>query len=130
MMLPFKPATLPAILPSLSENPALARDGTVHVESFLTKDAEAGNAGARFILGEMYAAGLAVRRDCARALHWLGKAAEQKKSGAQFTLGEMHGEGQCVPQDSKAAKAWFGKACGGGAQEGCAGARGLEEAGF
>lgn len=65
--------------------------------------AEAGNAGAQFCVGRMYANGFGVDMNDEQALKWYGLAAEQGHGEAAFSLGVMHANGWGVPMDDKAA---------------------------
>ena len=72
--------------------------------------AEAGDAGAQFILGSMYVIGDSVPPDAAEAVAWYRRAAEQGHAAAQINLGAMYAEGRGVPPDAAAAVAWYRRA--------------------
>ena len=61
-------------------------------------------------LGVMYANGLGVSRDYAKAAHWYRKAAEQGDGWAQTNLGLMYRHGQGVSKDEAKAAYWYRKA--------------------
>jgi TPR repeat protein len=61
--------------------------------------AEAGDAQAKFWLGEMYAYGDGVPQDDKKAAKWFRLAAEQGDADAQYQLGWMYNHGEGVPQD-------------------------------
>ena len=68
--------------------------------------AEAGDAGAQFILGGMYVIGDSVPPDAAEAVAWYRRAAEQGHARAQYNLGGLYREGLGVPpQRSRGAAA-------------------------
>ena len=69
--------------------------------------AEAGNAGAQFCVGMMYANGFGVDMNDEQALKWYGLAAAQGHGEAAFNLGVMHANGWGVPMDDKAAFDWY-----------------------
>ena len=72
--------------------------------------AEAGDAGAQFILGGMYVIGDSVPPDAAAAVAWYRRAAEQGHARAQYNLGVMYERGDGVPPDAAAAVAWYRRA--------------------
>ena len=72
--------------------------------------AEAGDAGAQFILGGMYVIGDSVPPDAAEAVAWYRRGAEQGHARAQYNLGVMYERGDGVPQDAAAAVAWCRRA--------------------
>ena len=80
--------------------------------------AEQGDAGARFILGLMYAKGDGVPHDYVAAMRWYRMAAEQGHAAAQFNLADMYKYGKAVAQDYVQAYMWWS----------VAGASGFEEA--
>jgi len=69
--------------------------------------AEAGDAGAQFCVGRMYANGFGVDMNDEQALNWYGLAAEQGHGEAAFNLGVMHANGWGVPMDDKIAFEWY-----------------------
>jgi TPR repeat protein len=81
--------------------------------------AEAGDAAAQSMVGEMYRDGVGVKADTAQALHWLELAATAGDRDAQAALGSMYDEGRGVAADPAAALAWFRRA----AEAGHAGAQ-------
>jgi TPR repeat protein len=68
--------------------------------------AAAGNAGAAYTLGIMYAK----QRMFGKAIEWLLKAAKANHISAQLSLGIMYAEGRGVQQDYKEAMQWFRRA--------------------
>jgi uncharacterized protein len=75
----------------------------------LTGIAEAGNAGAQFLLGRAYRKGTGVAQDNSKALDWYQKAAEKGHAAAQFDLGELYDQGLGVAQNYGTATQWFQK---------------------
>lgn len=75
-----------------------------------TREAEAGDADAKFLLGLMYAQGEGVPQDSAKAVAWWQKAAAQGDANAQYNLGAMYANGEGVLQDSVKAVEWWQKA--------------------
>ena len=73
----------------------------------LRASAEAGDAGAQFILGSMYVIGDSVPPDAAEAVAWYRRAAEQGHARAQYNLGGLYAEGRGVPPDAVEALMWF-----------------------
>jgi len=71
------------------------------------KKAEAGDAGAQFNLGVMYANGEGLVKDQVQAVKWYRKAAEQGMATAQFNLGVMYVAGEGVIKDPIEAHAWW-----------------------
>lgn len=71
---------------------------------------EKGYIGAQVNLGTMYAYGVGVEQDYAKAAEWFKKAAEQGNAGAQFNLGRMYEVGDGVEQDSVKAADCYKKA--------------------
>ena len=69
--------------------------------------ADQGNATAQYDLGVMYANGLGVPEDDAKAVRWLRLAAGQGYGAAQFTLGLWYDHGLGVPQDDIEAVRWY-----------------------
>lgn len=76
----------------------------------LQKQARAGDAGAQYLLGFMYAEGQGVAKDEAEALKWYTKAAEQGHADAQLSLAMMYAEGRGTAKDDKQAIKWYTKA--------------------
>ncbi|MBM3840675.1 MAG: sel1 repeat family protein [Verrucomicrobia bacterium] len=72
--------------------------------------AEAGEAQAQNLVGELYAEGKQVKRDFAEAIRWYRKAADQGLARAQYNLGVLHDIGQGVPQDEAEAARWYRQA--------------------
>jgi TPR repeat protein len=78
--------------------------------------AEAGDAKAQSILGNVYLDGQGVPQDYAEAIKWYRKAADQGDAEAQYSLGEMYDIGQALPQDYVQAHMWFSLAAARGYQ--------------
>ena len=76
----------------------------------LRAEAEAGDAGAQWMLGSRYEMGMDVPQDGAEAIAWYLKAAEQNFPSALASLGEMYKRGRGVPQDIAEAAAWYCRA--------------------
>ena len=74
------------------------------------KLADQGDVRAKYLLGDMYAKGIGVPQDKAKALYWFRSAADQEYDSAQFMLGDMYAAGDGVPQDKALAAEWFRKA--------------------
>lgn len=72
--------------------------------------AEAGNAGAEYRLGILYAMGRGVERDYGRAVTWLRRSADQGYASAENDLGALYDQGRGVPEDPGEAAWWFLKA--------------------
>jgi TPR repeat protein len=72
--------------------------------------AKQGNARAEYRLGIMYAMGLGVARDYAKAVEWLKKSAEQSNASAGNDLGTLYDQGRGVTEDPAEAARWFKKA--------------------
>lgn len=68
--------------------------------------AEHGHANAQSSLGFLYAKGLGVRPDSARAAHWFLRAATKGVVEAQMFLGVMHLNGDGVPRNPVLAYMW------------------------
>jgi uncharacterized protein len=66
-----------------------------------------GSAGARAVLGFMYAQGQGVPQDYAEAVKWFRRAADQGSAKAQNNLGGMYATGRGVEQDYVEAYKWF-----------------------
>lgn len=58
-------------------------------------------------LGQLYASGRGVQRDCTEAIWWLRKAANQGLAIAEHYLGLAYTDGDGVPQDDTEAARWF-----------------------
>lgn len=74
--------------------------------------AEAGDADAQVIVGEIYERGMGTAPDYAKAAEWYRKAAEQGNEKAQTNLGYLYEQGLGVKQDMVAAINWYRKAAG------------------
>jgi TPR repeat protein len=73
--------------------------------------AEAGDAGAQFDLGQMYALGVVgVQMDTKEAVKWYRKAAEGGIAKAQSIVGGCYANGDGVKKDFKEAVKWYRKA--------------------
>ena len=77
--------------------------------------AEAGDASAQSIVGQMYRQGLGVEQDFKEGFKWHQKAAGQGLVSDQYNLGYMYDTGQGVEQDFKEAVKWYQKAADQGA---------------
>ena len=75
--------------------------------------ADAGNAGAQFNLGLMYANGLGVAKDPVEAAKWWRLAADQNYTKAQLNIGTLYATGQGVPENKVHAYLWFSLAAAG-----------------
>ena len=71
------------------------------------KLADQGDVRAKYLLGDMYAKGIGVPQDKAKALYWFRSAADQEYDSAQFMLGDMYAASDGVPQDKVLAAEWF-----------------------
>ncbi|MBR0459404.1 MAG: sel1 repeat family protein [Victivallales bacterium] len=69
-----------------------------------------GNAGAQFILGDMYEDGRGVSKDEAEVVEWYRKAAGQGYTRTQYNLGYMYANGRGVRKDEAEAVEWYRKA--------------------
>lgn len=69
--------------------------------------ADNGDAGAQFMLGELYRLGQGVARNEDEALRWYRKAARQADAAAQGALGAMYLGGHGVAQNNATALKWF-----------------------
>jgi uncharacterized protein len=76
--------------------------------------ANAQDAAAMTLLGELIAQGLGTRQDDRRAAEWYRLAADRGDINAQFALGMLHLEGRGVPRDEARAKALLQQAAGQG----------------
>jgi len=74
--------------------------------------AEAGDAEAQYIVGEIHEKGLGIDPDYGQAAHWYLKAAEQGHTRAMVSLAYLHEQGLGVAQDTLAALNWYRKASG------------------
>lgn len=70
---------------------------------WLTKAAEAGDAGAQAKLGQRFL----TQKDAKKAVEWLTKAAEQGNGEAQMALGGIYLAGKVVLKNSAEAAKWF-----------------------
>lgn len=89
---------------------ANAQAGDVNARAALEEAAVQGDAGARFVLGMLYAYGTGVRQDYAQARLWFEEAAALGHAEAQHKLGEMYARGWGVRQDMTKALVWYEKA--------------------
>lgn len=87
----------------LRQDYAAARKG-------LEAAAEAGDARAAWLLGELYARGRGGAPDPARALQWKERAAELGDIAAQFAVGEKYALGDGAPLDPDRAARWLQRA--------------------
>jgi TPR repeat protein len=69
--------------------------------------AEAGDARAQLLLGDLHYHGRGVARNDAEAMRWFRLAAEQGEAEARFHLGVMYDQGQSVPEDDAEAVRWY-----------------------
>lgn len=65
---------------------------------------------ARFLLGELHADGLGVKRDDAAALQWFRQAAEAGHAESQYRTASLLALGQGAPRDVAAAQDWYRRA--------------------
>ncbi|GEM_PF-849586 len=72
--------------------------------------AAAGNSGAQYALGRLYASGEGVARNHEEAVRWYDSAAAQNHADAIFYLGLMHHAGFGVPRDPEQAAELYKKA--------------------
>jgi TPR repeat protein len=68
--------------------------------------AQAGDAAAQNLLGDMYENGNGVERDPAQAAHWYRLAAEQGLADAQLNLGVLYENGEGVERSDVEAARW------------------------
>lgn len=110
------PTGLGPVLPERVQVPADAEDGAdiaFAQGEYLTaleiaeKQAAAGRASAYGVIGRIYAEGLGVSRDEARAAEAYRKGAEAGDAESAFALGVMLAEGRGVPKDRTAAATYF-----------------------
>jgi len=76
--------------------------------------AEKGDRRAQHKLGLIYAQGLGVPKDHAKATEWFRKAARAGHVLAAYNLGFRHLRGEGTPRNAKTAAAWFRRAAGAG----------------
>lgn len=76
----------------------------------LQKQARAGDAGAQYLLGFMYAEGQGVEKNPQEALRWYTKAANQGHVDAQLTVAMIYAEGQGVEKNQQKAVQWYTRA--------------------
>lgn len=76
----------------------------------LFKQAEDGDAKARFTLGSMYLTGNGMPLNDAEGLKWTTFAAQQGYGPAQFALGNIYHEGHAVRRSDAEAAKWFQRA--------------------
>ncbi|HJT90131.1 MAG TPA: metallophosphoesterase [Bryobacteraceae bacterium] len=72
--------------------------------------ADQGDANTQFNVALLYARGLGVPKDPARAAEYYRKAAEQGVAAAQYNLGVMCANGDSIPRNLQEAANWFAKA--------------------
>jgi uncharacterized protein len=72
--------------------------------------ANAGDAQAQNLLGNMYVVGKNLPQDYAIARQWYEKAADQGNAAAQYNLGALYHNGQGVSRDYATAQWWYEKA--------------------
>jgi hypothetical protein len=85
-------------------------EGKAYIVEMMSTRAQAGDAKAQKILGEMYLNGRYMPKDAAMAVEWYQKAAAQGHADAQYELGVMYANGKDVPKDNIKAAEWFQKA--------------------
>ncbi|MFK7915620.1 MAG: caspase family protein [Pseudomonadales bacterium] len=76
------------------------------------ESANAGDANAQTMVGEIYEKGLGTTPNYAAAHTWYAKAAKQGSTRAQFALGALYEQGLGVEPDSLAALNWYRQAWG------------------
>lgn len=110
----MKPLILLAALPLLFLAGAAAAhevpSGYGGAMRWYQRTAEVGSAGAQFLLGQLYEAGVGRRRDLVAAATWYRKAAVQGHRLAQYKLGLMRYGGNGVARDAAKAAEWYRKA--------------------
>ena len=74
------------------------------------KEARIGTLEAQYELALMYANGIGVTADVAKAIHWLQQAATKGLSSAQYLLATRYLNGVGVERDETSAMLWLGKA--------------------
>ena len=72
------------------------------------QQAEQGNAGSQYNIGNMYTKGNGTNMDVAQAVIWYEKAASQGHIKAAYKLGLANYEGSGVRKNGKQARKWFG----------------------
>jgi TPR repeat protein len=72
--------------------------------------ADAGDARAQVMLGDLYADGRGIARDERAAASWYEKAALQGETGAQLKLAVMYAKGIGVNRNNNLAYVWYGTA--------------------
>lgn len=90
------------------EKPAQVTLSAAEVSNLRAK-AEAGDAPAQFLLGQIYENGNGVPQNDESAAAWYRKAADQNNAAAQNRLGIMYRLGQGVKQDKAEAVRWYHK---------------------
>ena len=76
-------------------------------EVWMTKAAEAGNAGAQYALGKLYRDGTHVEKDIQKAVAMFTAAAEQKNEYAAYQLGRLYLAGTDIPKNVPEAVKWL-----------------------
>ncbi len=71
------------------------------------RKAEAGDAAAQCLLGEICQQGRQTKADYAEAARWFRLAAEKGFARAQYNLGQLHDVGRGVPHDEAEAARWY-----------------------
>src|SRR3954470_1513185 len=94
---------------SSSSKPAHAA-GSARTREALTAKANAGDAAAAFVLGNMYEQGNGVPQNAVEAVKWYRKAAELGNATAQFNLGLILAKGRGVTPDPSEGAKWYQKA--------------------
>lgn len=74
------------------------------------QNAEQGDAGAQYILGDCYYKGEGVDQSVEDAVKWWEKGAEMGNADAQYSLGFCYENGEGVEQDFNKADRWFTEA--------------------
>lgn len=72
-------------------------------------DAECGDAGSQYLLGNLYEYGQGVKQDYKQAFVWYKNAAKHDHAAAQFKLGSFYEDGLGVDQNKELAFEWFEK---------------------
>jgi TPR repeat protein len=75
--------------------------------SWMGKQAEAGDSGGQFDLGNAYVNGQQGTVDPKAAVMWWTRAAQQGHPGAQYALGHAYQHGRGVPRDLATALQWY-----------------------
>ena len=94
--------TQPVFVPN-SDLAGLSRTTSKQVQ----RAAEKGEPLAQYQMGLIYAAGLGVSKNDAKAVTWFRKAAENGEPHGQFALGTRYVTGRGLPQDDAEAVRWF-----------------------